>query len=199
MAATKTRGGAGPARRVAAALGPRHVVLVGLMGAGKTTIGRRLAALLGRPFRDSDEEVEREAGRPVRAIFEQEGEAAFRAMEEAAIRRLLGMPASVVAAGGGAFLRPRNRQAIRERAVSLWLRADLDLLDRRTRRRTTRPLLAVDDPRAALAALIRERHPVYETSDIALESEDLDKDDMTRRALAALDLHLAGARDGARC
>lgn len=199
MTAATARGGPGPARRVAAALGPRHVVLIGLMGAGKTTIGRRLAELLGRPFLDSDAEIEKEAGRTVRAIFERDGEAAFRTMEGTTLRRLLGGPAAVVATGGGAFLDPGNRRAIGERAVSLWLRADLDTLDRRTRRRATRPLLAVDDPRAALEALIRARHPVYAKADVTVDSGELGKGEMTCRALDALDAHLAGARDGVRC
>lgn len=199
MTETKARGGPGPARRIETALGPRHVVLIGLMGAGKTTIGRRLAEALGRPFRDSDAAIEEEAGCLVRAIFEHEGEDAFRLMEEAALRRLLKGPASVIATGGGAFLGPRNRQAIRADGLSVWLRADLDVLDRRTRRRATRPLLAVDRPRATLASLIRNRYPIYAEADLIVDSMDIDKEEMTRRVLDALGSHFPGPRTGARC
>jgi shikimate kinase len=148
----------------------RSVVLVGLMGAGKTSVGRRLAEALGARFVDSDEEIERAAGMDVPAIFERLGEPAFRDGERRVIGRLLEEPALVLATGGGAFMDPRTRAAVRARAVSVWLRAALETLVERTARRADRPLLRSGDARETLARLMRERHPVYAEADIVIDS-----------------------------
>jgi shikimate kinase len=157
----------------AAALGlDRSVVLVGLMGAGKTTIGRRLAARLGLPFVDADSEIEAAAGSTITEIFERHGEAAFRDGERRVIARLLEGSPKVLATGGGAFMDPETRAAIRARGISVWLKAELDVLVRRCARRGNRPLLKQDDPRLVLERLMAERHPVYAEADIVVESGD---------------------------
>jgi shikimate kinase len=148
----------------------RSIVLVGLMGAGKTSIGRRLALRLGAEFIDSDVEIEKAANATIAEIFERDGEAAFRAGERRVIARLLDGPPHVMATGGGAFMDPATRARIRERGLSIWLRADLDTLVQRTSRRQHRPLLAQGDARGVLARLIAERYPVYAEADIEIES-----------------------------
>ena len=151
---------------------PRTVVLVGLMGAGKTCMGRKLAARLSVPFVDADSEIEAAAGCTIEDIFAQHGEAEFRAGERRVIARLLGQPAHVLATGGGAFMDPETRRAIRERAVSVWIRADLELLLKRTSRRDNRPLLKRGDPRQILSELMAERYPIYAEADITVDSID---------------------------
>lgn len=150
----------------------RSIVLVGLMGAGKSCIGRRLAARLGLPFTDADSEIEAAAGCSIEDIFEHHGEAAFRDGERRVIQRLLAGPVQVVSTGGGAFMDARTRAEIRARGLSVWLRADLDLLLKRTSRRNNRPLLKRGDPRAILAGLIRDRYPVYAEADVVVDSID---------------------------
>ena len=150
----------------------RSVVLVGLMGVGKTCIGRRLSARIGLPFVDADQEVEAAAGCSIEDIFEQHGEAAFRDGEHRVIQRLLSGPPKVLSTGGGAFMDPRTRAAIREHGVSVWLRAELDLLLKRTARRNNRPLLKRGDPRQILHGLMVERYPVYAEADITVDSID---------------------------
>ena len=150
----------------------RPIVLVGLMGAGKSCIGRRLAARLELPFTDADDEIEAAAGCSISEIFERHGETAFRDGERRVIARLLGGRLQVLATGGGAFMDPRTRAEIRAHGLSVWLRADLDLLYKRTARRHTRPLLRRGSPRDILAGLIGERHPVYAEADIIVDSED---------------------------
>ena len=150
----------------------RSIVLIGLMGAGKTCIGRRLASRLNLPFIDGDAEIEAAAGCTIEEIFARHGEAAFRDGERRVIERLLAQPPQVLATGGGAFMDPRSRAAIRERAVSVWLRADLDLLLKRTARRNNRPLLKRGDPREILDGLMDERYPVYAEADVVVDSED---------------------------
>jgi len=177
----------------------KTIVLVGLMGAGKSCIGRRLAARLGLPFVDADRAIEEAAGCSIPEIFERHGEQAFRDGERRVIGRLLDGPIQVLAAGGGAFMDPQTRAAIRARAVSVWLRADLDLLMRRVSRRGDRPLLQVDDPRGTLAELMAERYPVYAEADIAVDSEDGPPEATLERVLAALHEHAAAPpvrRDG---
>lgn len=148
----------------------RTVVLVGLMGAGKTSVGRRLAEALGVDFRDSDEEIAAAAGMDVPSIFATLGEAAFREGERKVIARLLAAPPHVLATGGGAFMDPQTRAAVSGAAVSVWIRAALDTLVERTGRKQDRPLLRTGDPRAILDRLMRERHPVYANADIVVDS-----------------------------
>ena len=150
----------------------KPLVLVGLMGAGKTTVGRRLAAALNLPFADADHEIETAAGCSISEIFEKHGEAAFRDGERRVIARLLDGPVCVLSTGGGAFMDPETRQKIKETGTSIWLRADLDLLMERVLRRPTRPLLQQDDPRKVMERLMEERYPVYAEADITVESGD---------------------------
>tara|TARA_R110000868_G_scaffold42158_5_gene143001 strand:+ start:2333 stop:2959 length:627 start_codon:yes stop_codon:yes gene_type:complete len=148
----------------------RSIVLVGLMGAGKTTVGRRLAQRLGLEFVDADVEIERAAGETIPEIFERRGEATFREGERRVIARLLDEGPKVVATGGGAFMDATTRQNIAARGISIWLRADLEVLMRRVSRRNNRPLLKQGDPRATMERLIGERYPVYADADITVES-----------------------------
>jgi shikimate kinase len=148
------------------------ITLIGLMGAGKTTVGRRLAACLEVPFIDADAEVEAAAGCSISEIFASHGEAEFRAGERRVISRLLEGPPHVLATGGGAFLDPLTRAEIADKSVSVWLRADLDVLVARCRRRANRPLLRGGDPRAVLADLMAERYPVYADADITVDTVD---------------------------
>lgn len=153
-------------------LGARSVVLVGLMGAGKSTIGRRLASHLGLPFHDADVEIESAAGMPIPDIFANFGEPAFRDGERRVIGRLLEERAIVLATGGGAYMNPETRARIAERAVSVWLKADHATLMRRVSRRSNRPLLRTDDPNETMRRLMAERYPVYALADITVESRD---------------------------
>ena len=155
-------------------MGPfdKTIALVGLSGVGKSSIGRRLALALGMPFRDADAEVEAAAGRPIAEIFEQYGEAAFRDGERRVIARLLAEPPHVLATGGGAFMHPETRALIKEKAISVWLKADIEVLARRVGRKESRPLLAGKDPLDVLAAQARDRYPVYAEADVAVETGD---------------------------
>lgn len=148
----------------------RSIVLVGLMGAGKTTVGRRLARRLDLDFVDADAEIEQAAGETVPEIFARHGEAAFRAGERRVITRLLAGPPHVLATGGGAFMDPVTRANIAARGISIWLKADLDVLMKRVAKRGDRPLLDNGNPRATMRRLIDERYPVYAEADIAIES-----------------------------
>jgi shikimate kinase len=164
----------------------RTIALVGLMGAGKSCIGRRLAARLDLPFIDADREIEEAAGCAIAEIFARHGEQAFRDGERRVILRLLDGPPHVLATGGGAFMDQRTRLAIRDRAVSVWLRADLELLLRRVARRSDRPLLQVADQRQKLKELMTERDPVYATADISVDSADGPPEATLERVLTAL-------------
>jgi len=148
----------------------RSIVLVGMMGAGKTVIGRRLAKGLGWPFQDADAAIEAAAGTSIANIFAEIGEPAFRVKERQVIARLLRGERAVVALGGGAFMDPDTRALIRETGRSIWLRAELDVLVRRTARLKKRPLLAGGDPRATLARLLEQRAPVYAQADLVVDS-----------------------------
>lgn len=150
----------------------RTIALVGLMGAGKTSVGKRLAAALNMPFRDADEEIEKAAGRSVSDIFATFGEAHFRDGERRVIARLLDEAPHVMATGGGAFMNDETRALIKSKAVSIWLKADVDTLARRVGRKDTRPLLSGKDPRQVLADLAAVRYPVYAEADIVIESGD---------------------------
>ena len=165
---------------------PRSLVLVGLMGAGKSAIGRRLASRLGLPFADVDLEIERAAGLTIEDIFETYGEPAFRDVERRVIARLLGEPPHVISTGGGAFMDLDTRQIIAERGISLWLRADLDLLVARTGRRNNRPLLKQGNRRDILAKLMDQRYPVYAKADITIDSRDGPVESTVEAALSAV-------------
>ncbi|VAV89138.1 Shikimate kinase I [hydrothermal vent metagenome] len=149
----------------------RPIVLIGLMGVGKTTVGRRLAQVMERPFADADEEIEKSAGRSVTDIFDDFGEQAFRDGEYKVILRLLQGQPCILATGGGAYMNPKTRAAIRKHGTSVWLRAGLDELVHRTARRDTRPLLRQGNPEQILQRLIKERHPVYAKADLVIDSD----------------------------
>jgi shikimate kinase len=150
----------------------RTVALVGMMGAGKSSIGRRLATRLNVPFKDADTEIESAAGCSISEIFERYGEPAFRNGERKVIARLLGEPPHVMATGGGAFMDPDTRARMKAGSVTVWLRAPVDVLLARTGRRETRPLLKDGDPRETLARLLKERGPTYAEADYTLDSEE---------------------------
>jgi shikimate kinase len=164
----------------------RAIVLVGLMGAGKSKIGRRLALRLGLPFFDSDPEIEAAAGESIEEIFANRGEQVFRDGERRVITRLLAQPVHVLATGGGAFMDPATRAMIAHRGVSVWLRADLDILVARVLRRSNRPLLKKGDPKEILAELIERRHPVYAEADVVVDSGEGSPEATVSRAIAAL-------------
>jgi len=171
----------------------RTIALVGLMGAGKSTVGRRLAARLGLPFVDADSEIETAAGCTIPEIFERHGEAEFRAGERRVIARLLRGRPKVLATGGGAFMDPDTRQRIKARAISIWLRADLDLLMSRVAKRDNRPLLRQGDPHEIMERLMAERYPVYGEADIVVDSNEGPHDSVVDRILEALRLRAAAA------
>ena len=164
----------------------RTIVLVGLMGAGKSSIGRRLAQRLTLPFIDADKEIEAAAGCTIEEIFERLGEQAFRDGERRVILRLLDDPPHVLATGGGAFMDPLIRERIKARAVSVWLHADLELLVRRVSRRNNRPLLKAGNPRDVLASLMERRYPVYAEADIRVDSADGPPEQTVQRVADAL-------------
>lgn len=149
----------------------KTVVLVGMMGAGKTAVGRALAAKLGVPFLDSDAEIERAATMSIAEIFERDGEAFFRSRETEVINRLLEEKRGVLSTGGGAFLADRNRALISEKGVSVWLNADLSLLWSRVKHKDTRPLLRTENPYATLKALYEARVPIYEQADLQVRAQ----------------------------
>jgi len=157
-------------------LGARSIVLVGLMGAGKSTVGRRLAQKLGLPFRDADHEIEAAAGMSIPDIFSVHGEAYFRDGERRVIGRLLQEGPMVLATGGGAYMNEETRARIAESGVSVWLRADLDVLMRRVRKRATRPLLQNPDPEGTMRQLMAIRHPVYALADLTVDSHEAPHD-----------------------
>jgi len=175
---------------------PKTIALVGLMGAGKSSIGRRLGQALGLPFMDADAEIETAAGASIEEIFARDGEAAFRSGERRVIARLLDSPIQVLATGGGAFMDAETRTLIRQRAISIWLKADLDVLMARVARRTNRPLLKGGDPRAVLARLIETRYPIYAEADITVESAEGPPEATLAKVMAALGEFL-GATAGA--
>ncbi len=148
----------------------KPIVLVGLMGAGKSTIGRRLATTLDLQFIDSDNEIVEAAGCSIADIFETYGEAIFRDLEQRVLLRLLSGPPCVLATGGGAFIQPAIREAIQAKGISIWLKADLDILLERVSRRDTRPLLKTGDKGVILTRLMEERYPIYAQADITIDS-----------------------------
>ena len=180
---------------ITAALGTRSVVLIGMMGAGKSTIGRRLSARLRLPFLDADIEIEAAAGMSIADIFETQGESYFRDGEARVIARLLEGGPAVIATGGGAFMREETRHRIRGKAISIWLKADADIIMRRVRRRADRPLLQTADPAATVGRLIAEREPVYQHADITIWSRDVPHEKIVDECVEALRARLRG--DGA--
>jgi shikimate kinase len=175
---------------------PRTIALVGLMGAGKSSIGRRLAQALALPFMDADAEIETAAGASIEEIFARDGEAVFRNGERRVIARLLDGPAQILATGGGAFMDPETRNLIRQRAISVWLRADLETLLVRVGRRNNRPLLKNGDPRTVLTRLINERYPIYAEADITVDTVDGPPEATLAKVIEALDHFLAPAQVG---
>jgi len=169
----------------------RSIVLVGLMGAGKSAIGRRLAARLGLSFVDADSEIERAAGQTIPEIFAAHGEAAFRDGERRVIARLLAEPMHVLATGGGAFMDAQTRALVRDRGISVWLRAELDVLVKRTARRSNRPLLNQGEPSEVLARLMEARGPVYATADVTVQSTDGPPETTVQRVIDELARFLA--------
>src|ERR1700687_750279 len=167
-------------------LGSRSIVLIGMMGAGKSSIGRRLAARLGIPFVDADAEIEPAAGRTAEDIFANYGEASFRSGETRVISRLLEAGPRVLATGGGAFMNPETRGIIRRYGVSVWLKADFDVLFRRVKRRNDRPLLNTADPAETLRKLMAERDPIYAQADASVHSREWPRATIVEEILAAL-------------
>ncbi len=165
----------------------KTVVMVGMMGAGKTAVGGAVARMLGVPFLDSDTEIQKAANATIPEIFARDGEAFFRARETHVIERLLGGPPAILSTGGGAYLSPRNREAIAARGVALWIRVERELLWKRVRHKDTRPLLRTPDPRATLFALIAEREPCYACADLAVDAEEgLSVEAMARKVIGCI-------------
>jgi len=177
-----------------ALLAGRPIVLVGMMGAGKTTVGRRLATRLGRHFVDSDEEVEKAANMSIPEIFATHGEADFRAGETRVISRLMREADIVLGTGGGAFINPETRGLIKSGSVSVWIRAELDLLFQRVSRRSNRPLLKTANPRETMRELIDTRYPIYAEADVTVVSRDVPQDQVAGDIVAALIEHLKPAQ-----
>lgn len=194
-AALTSRAAHGEEAAIAAALGARSIVLVGMMGAGKSSIGRRLASKLGLPFTDADNEIEAAAGMSIPDIFALHGEPEFRDGEARVIARLLDSGPRVLATGGGAFMREETRARIRDRGVSIWLRAEADVILRRVRRRTDRPLLKTDDQAATIERFIAERYPVYAQAELTVISRDVPHERIVEECIAALHAHLVGGRE----
>lgn len=178
-------------------LGARSLVMVGLMGCGKSSVGRRLALRLDIPFVDADDEIERAAQKTIPEIFADHGEAEFRDGERRVIRRLLQSGPQVLATGGGAYMNPETRASIRAAGIAIWLRADLPVLMRRVMKRDNRPLLKVDDPEAVMRGLIEARYPVYSEADLVVESRDVPHEVIVDEIVGMLDGHpLLGGTPG---
>jgi len=161
---------------IKSALGDKSIVMVGLMGCGKSAVGRRLAARLGLPFVDADEEIEKAAGQSIEDMFAEHGEPYFREGERKVLARLMRSGPQVLATGGGAFMNAETRAAIAERGISVWLKAELPLLVRRVSKRNNRPLLKGSDPLTVMQSLMDVRYPVYAQADITVESRDVPHD-----------------------
>ncbi len=167
-------------------LGNHSIVLVGLMGAGKSSIGRRLAEKLDVPFVDADHEIEIAADKTIPEIFKDHGEAYFREGERRVISRLIENGAQVLSTGGGAFVNEETRQGIQARGISVWLKADLSLLMKRVMKRADRPLLQTGDPEAVMQKLMDQRYPIYATADVTVESRDVQHTQMVNEVIKVL-------------
>src|SRR6201996_2658139 len=178
---------------IISALGTRSVVLVGMMGAGKSTVGRRLAARLQLPFVDADTEIEAARGMPIPDIFQTYGEPYFRDGEARVIARLLDAGPAVLATGGGGVMREETRRRIAEKSVSIWLKADVDIIMRRVRRRADRPLLQTADPEGTVTRLITEREPLYQAANLTIASRDVPHDKIVDECVDALHAYLCGS------
>jgi shikimate kinase len=173
-------------------LGHRSIVLIGMMGVGKSSIGRRLGARLSIPFIDADAEIEKAAGMSIADIFARHGETAFRSGESRVIARLLDSGPQVLATGGGAIMNPETRALIKEKGISVWLSAELDLLMRRiSKRKVERPMLHTADPAATLRELLAEREPIYAQADLAVQSREVPHDAVVAEIVGALTAFLA--------
>lgn len=181
--------------RIKRRLGARSIAMVGLMGCGKSSVGRRLALRLDVPFVDADDEIERSADKSIPEIFADHGEAYFRDGERRVIRRLLDNGPQVLATGGGAYMNAETRAAVRSYGIAVWLRAELPVLMRRVMKRENRPLLKVDDPEAVMRGLMAARYPVYAEAEIVVESRDVPHEAIVDEIVALLAEHpmLAGA------
>jgi len=175
------------------ALDSRSIIMVGMMGAGKTTVGRRLAARLGIPFTDADAKIEEAAGKTIADIFADHGEDDFRAGERKVIARLLESGPQVLATGGGAFICDETRAKIEQAGVSVWLRADFDTLIRRVRRRATRPLLRCGNREQVMRKLMNERYPVYAKADVTVTTRDVPHEVIVGEIVDALKAHFGVA------
>jgi shikimate kinase len=180
-------------RTLVGALGTRSIVLIGMMGAGKSSVGRRLALRLHLPFLDADTEIEASANMTIPEIFATRGEAEFRSGEQRVIARLLRSGPQVLATGGGAFMNAETRAGIREHGLSIWLKADYEVLMRRIKRRNDRPLLKTDDPGATLRNLIEVRSPIYAEADITIESREVPHTSVVDDVVQALTARLGVA------
>jgi shikimate kinase len=179
-------------------LGTRSIVFVGLMGAGKTVIGRRVATMLDLPFIDSDHEIETVSRMTIPDLFQRYGEPEFRALEQRVIQRVLEGGPQVLSTGGGAFMNAQTREAVAAHGISVWLKADIDTLMERVGRKPTRPLLQNADPRSVMERLMAERYPVYATADVTVLTREERKEVIADEVLAALDEFLDGQGEDAR-
>ncbi|MHB0950620.1 MAG: shikimate kinase [Allorhizobium sp.] len=175
-----------PSARARAALGRRNLVFVGLMGAGKSAIGRMTASQLGLPFVDTDAEIERVSRMTISELFEAYGESEFRALETRVIKRLLKTGPRVISTGGGAFINEKTRNQIEQGGISLWLKADLDVLWERVNKRDHRPLLKTENPKETLENLMNLRYPIYALADLTVQSRDERKEVIVDEVMAAI-------------
>jgi shikimate kinase len=173
-------------------LGHKSIVLVGLMGAGKSTVGKKLASMIELPFFDADNEIEKVSTMTIPELFEAYGEAEFRDLERRVIARMLESGPIVLATGGGAYMNELTREAIASEGISLWLKAELDVLMARVARKQNRPLLRNDNPRGVMERLMTERHPIYSLADLVVNSRDEKKEIIALEAMEAIAGHLQG-------
>ncbi len=174
------------AAAIKAMLGKRSIVIIGLMGAGKSTIGKRVAQMLGLPFIDADAEIESVSRMTIPELFETYGEPEFRDLEHRVIKRILRTGPRVLATGGGAFMNEATRKVIAKAGIAVWLKADIDVLMERVSRKSNRPLLKTKDSRATMQQLVEQRYPVYGSADITVMSRDEKKDVMAAEVVEAL-------------